>query len=147
MKITFNLQNVNNYNQNFQMRLTEAPSLGKYIDSFHFKNQQDNLKGALQLIKEYVKHFPENKNLTIGALHPSKANYVKTGTYDEFFTAPKNFYKKTSDKFGRENVYMQLDGSEKMQGFFMNPDENPQNLASWFMNTLNYYKNSLTKNF
>lgn len=37
MRITFNPQNGNNYNQNFQMRLTEAPSLGKYIGSFHFK--------------------------------------------------------------------------------------------------------------
>ena len=138
MRITFNPQNGNNYNQNFQMRLTEAPSLGKYIDSFHFKNQQNNLK-------EYVGHSPENKNLTIGALHPSKANYVKNGTYDEFFINKKNKLKKTSDRMERENIYMQFDGTDKIQGFYMNPDENPKNLAVWFMNTLNYYKRSFMK--
>lgn len=145
MRITFNPQNGNNYNQNFQMRLTEAPSLGKYIDSFHFKNQQDNLKKAVNLIKEYVGHSPENKNLTIGALHPSKANYVKNGTYDEFFINKKNKLKKTSDRMERENIYMQFDGTDKIQGFYMNPDENPKNLAVWFMNTLNYYKRSFMK--
>lgn len=145
MRITFNPQNGNNYNQNFQMRLTEAPSLGKYIDSFHFKKQQDNLKQAVKLIKEYVGHSPENKNLTIGALHPSKANYVKSGTYDEFFINKKNKLKKTSDRMERENIYMQFDGTDKIQGFYMNPDENPKNLAVWFMNTLNYYKRSFMK--
>ena len=145
MRITFNPQNGNNYNQNFQMRLTEAPSLGKYIDSFHFKNQQNNLKQAVKLIKEYVGHSPENKNLTIGALHPSKANYVKNGTYDEFFINKKNKLKKTSDRMERENIYMQFDGTDKIQGFYMNTDENPKNLAVWFMNTLNYYKRSFMK--
>lgn len=145
MRITFNPQNGNNYNQNFQMRLTEAPSLGKYIDSFHFKNQQDNLKKAVNLIREYVSHSPENKNLTIGALHPSKANYVKSGTYDEFFITKKNKLKKTSDRMERENIYMQFEGTDKIQGFYMNPDENPKNLAVWFMNTLNYYKRSFMK--
>lgn len=145
MRITFNPQNGNNYNQNFQMRLTEAPSLGKYIDSFHSKKQQNNLKQAVKLIKEYVSHSPENKNLTIGALHPSKANYVKNGTYDEFFINKKNKLKKTSDRMERENIYMQFDGTDKIQGFYMNPDENPKNLAVWFMNTLNYYKRSFMK--
>ena len=45
----------------------------------------------------------------------------------------------------RENVYMQLEGTDKIQGFYMNPDENPKNLAVWFMNTLNYYKRSFMK--
>lgn len=140
MRITFNPQNGNNYNQNFQMRLTEAPSLEKYIDSFHFKKQQNNLKEAVNLIREYVSHSPENKNLIIGALHPSKANYVKNGTYDEFFINGKSRLKKTSNRMERENIYMQLEGTDKIQGFYMNPDEKPKNLAVWFMNTLNSYK-------
>ena len=45
----------------------------------------------------------------------------------------------------RENIYMQLEGTDKIQGFYMNPDENPKNLAVWFMNTLNYYKRAFMK--
>jgi|GEM_PF-1921930 hypothetical protein len=145
MRVSFNPQSGNNYNQNFQMRLVEDASLERYINSFHFKKQQDNLKQAITIIKDYVQNNPENKNLLIGALHPSKANYVKNGTYDEFFILPKSRFKKTSDRFERENIYMQFDGTDKVQGFYMNPDENPTNLANWFMNTLNYYKKSLTK--
>ncbi len=145
MRISFNPKSENNYNPNFQMRLVEDASLERYINSFHFKKQQDNLKQAITIIKDYVQNNPENKNLLIGALHPSKANYVKNGTYDEFFILPKSRFKKTSDRFERENIYMQFDGTDKVQGFYMNPDENPTNLANWFMNTLNYYKKSLTK--
>lgn len=145
MRISFNPQSGNNYNQNFQMRLVQDANLGKYINGFHFKKQQDNLKNAINIIKGYVQKNPENKTLIIGALHPSKANYVKNGTYDEYFVLPKKRFKKTSDRFERENIYMQLEGNDKIQGFYMNPDENPKNLAAWFMNTFNYYKSKLPK--
>ena len=46
MRISFNPQSGNNYNPNFQMRLAQDANLGKYIDSFHFKKQQDNLNFA-----------------------------------------------------------------------------------------------------
>lgn len=145
MRISFNPQCGNNYNQDFGMRLIPDSSITKYIDSFHFRKQQDNLKQAVKLISEYVSQTPGNNNLKIAALHPSKANYVKNGTYDEFFINEKNRFKKTSDRFERENIYMQLEGNDKIQGFYMNPDENPKNLAAWFMNTFNYYKKSLMK--
>ena len=145
MRISFNPQSGNNYNPNFQMRLVQDATLGKYIDGFHFKKQQDNLKNAINIIKGYVQKNPENKTLIIGDLHPSKANYVKNGTYDEYFVLPKKRFKKTSDRFERENIYMQLEGNDKIQGFYMNPDENPKNLAAWFMNTFNYYKSKLPK--
>lgn len=54
MRISFNPQSGNNYNQNFQMRLVQDANLGKYIDGFHFKKQQDNLKNAINIIKGYV---------------------------------------------------------------------------------------------
>ena len=145
MKINFNPQIKTNYQPQFQMNLVEKPSLNKYINSFHFKHQQDNLKQAVNIIKEYIQKIPGKNNIHIGALHPSKANYVKSGTYDEFFITPKNKLKKTSDRMERENIYMQLEGTDKIQGFYMNPDENPKNLAVWFMNTLNYYKRSFMK--
>lgn len=62
-----------------------------------------------------------------------------------FLLLKKNKLKKTSDRMERENIYMQLEGTDKIQGFYMNPDENPKNLAVWFMNTLNYYKRSFMK--
>ena len=61
------------------------------------------------------------------------------------FITKKNKLKKTSDRMERENIYMQLEGTDKIQGFYMNPDENPKNLAVWFMNTLNYYKRAFMK--
>ena len=67
--------------------------------------------------------------------------------FPQVFTSGRNKFKKTSDKYGRENIYMQLDNTDKIQGFYMNPDENPNNLAKWFMETFNYYKSSLTKKF
>ena len=146
MKINFNPQIKTNYQPQFQMNLVEKPSLNKYINSFHFKHQQDNLKQAVNIIKEYIQKIPGKNNIHIGALHPSKANYVKNGTFDVFFVTPKNKFKKTADIYKRENIYMQLDGANTIQGFYMNPDENPKNLASWFMNTLDYYRNQLTKN-
>lgn len=66
MRISFNPKSENNYNPNFQMRLVEDASLGKYINGFHFKQQQDNLKNAVNIIKGYVQKYPENKTLTIG---------------------------------------------------------------------------------
>ena len=61
MRISFNPKSENNYNPNFQMRLVEDASLGKYINGFHFKQQQDNLKNAVNIIKGYVQKYPENK--------------------------------------------------------------------------------------
>lgn len=140
MKISFNPQNNFASRPQFGIRLVEHENLGKYIDSFHFKTQQDNLKQAISLIKDYIQESPGNKNLIIGALHPSKADYVKNGTYDEYFIGPKSMFKTTNDRFERENIYMQLEGTDDIQGFYMNPDENPKNVASWFINTFNYYK-------
>ncbi len=145
MRINFNPQNNCGNKQQFGMRFIENESLTKYINSFHFRKQQENLKQTVNLIRDYVQKNPENKNLIVGALHPSKANYVKNGTYDEFFITPKKRIKKTNDRFERENVYMQFDGTDKFQGFYMNPDENPKNVAAWFINTLNYYKAKIAK--
>lgn len=147
MRVNLNVQNENTYNQNFKMRFVEQQSIGKYIDSFHFPDQKNNIRKAVDLIKTYVERNPDYGTLSIATLHPSKANYVKNGTFDEFFTSGRNKFKKTSDKYGRENIYMQLDNSDKIQGFYMNPDENPNNLAKWFIETFNYYKSSITKKF
>lgn len=145
MRISLNPQSGNNYNQDFGMRLIQDSSITKYIDSFHFRKQQDNLKQAVKIISEYVGQTPGNNNLKIAALHPSKANYVKNGTYDEFFINEKNRFKKTSDRFERENIYMQFDGTDKFQGFYMNPDVEPKTLANWFMNTLYHYRQIFKK--
>lgn len=144
MRINLNVTKNNNYYRpNFQMRLVEDASVLKYINSFHSKNKQNNLKQAVNIIKGYITNNMDNKSVRLAALHPSKANYVKSGTYDEYFTRGKTNTKKISDRYERENVYMQLEGSDKIQGFYMNPDENPQTLAGWFMDTFNFYKNRL----
>ena len=145
MKI--NAINQNSYNNTrFQMRLVQDPSMIKYIDSFHFKNEQNNLKEAINIIGNYIGHNPETCNIKIAVLDPARANLVKSGTYDEFVSNGKNRFRKINDRYARENVYMQLEGSDKIQGFYMNPEENPHTLAGWFMNTFNYYKNSVAKN-
>ena len=146
MRVNLNLQNENSYNQNFKMRFVEQASIGKYVDSFHFKDQKNNVRKAVDLIKTYIERNPEYGTLSVGTLHPSKANYVKNGTFDEYFKNGRSSFKKTSDKYGRENIYMQFNDSDKIQGFYLNPDENPHNLAKWFMETFNYYKNVILKN-
>lgn len=147
MKInSITAQNKNNYyNQAFQMRLVQDPSMTKYINSLHSGSEQNNLRQTVNIIKNYMGNNPGNKNIKLAALHPSKAGYVKHGTYDEYFTNGKKTSKKVKDYYARENVYMQLEGSDKIQGFYMNPDENPHKVAGWFMDTFNYYKNSLMK--
>ena len=83
MKI--NAINQNSYNNtSFQMRLVQDPSMIKYIDSFHFKNEQNNLKEAINIIGNYIGHNPETCNIKIAVLDPARANLVKSGTYDEF---------------------------------------------------------------
>ena len=141
MKINFN--STQNYNQNFTMHLVQDASLTKYIDSLHISKQQNNLKQAIQIIKTNLENIPQKDTLTIGAIHPSKANFVKTGTYDEFYVNLKGkTTKKTSNILKRENIFLKFDGNDKIQGFYMNPDENPKTLADWFMNTYRYFKNS-----
>lgn len=138
-----NLNTTQNYNQSFTMHLVQDASLTKYIDSLHISKQQDNLKQAIQIIKKNIEKIPQNNTLTIGALHPSKANFVKTGTYNEFYVNLKGkTTKKTSNILKRENIFLKLDGHDKIQGFYMNPDENPKTLANWFMNTYKHLKNS-----
>ncbi len=141
MKINFN--STQNYNQSFTMHLVQDASLTKYIDSLHISKQQNNLKQAIQIIKTNLENIPQKDTLTIGAIHPSKANFVKTGTYDEFYVNLKGkTTKKTSNILKRENIFLKFDGNDKIQGFYMNPDENPKTLADWFMNTYRYFKNS-----
>ena len=111
MRINFNPQSNCGNNQHFGIRLVENDSLIRYIDSLHFRNQKNNLKQAVTIIRNQIERNPDNKNLIIGALHPSKANYVKNGTYDEFFITPQKRVKQTSDRFERENIYMQFDGT------------------------------------
>lgn len=94
MRVNLNLQNDNTYNQNFKMRFVENQSIGKYIDSFHFAQQKNNIRKAVDLIKTYVERNPDYGTLSVATLHPSKANYVKNGTYDEFFTSGRNKFKK-----------------------------------------------------
>ena len=104
---------------------------------------ENNLKQAIDVIRNNISKIPDKDTLIIGAMHPSKANLVKSGTYDEFFINSKGkTIKKTSDILNRENIFLQLEGNDKIQGFYMNPDENPKTLASWFMDTFNYFKNS-----
>lgn len=125
------------------MHLVQDASLTKYIDSLHISKQQNNLKQAIQIIKTNLENIPQKDTLTIGAIHPSKANFVKTGTYDEFYVNLKGkTTKKTSNILKRENIFLKFDGNDKIQGFYMNPDENPKTLADWFMNTYRYFKNS-----
>ncbi len=144
MKINnVNCQNGYYYQPAFQMKLIQTQSLKKFINSFHFREEQNNLKEAFNIISSFLTREPKNSELKIHALHPSKANYVKNGTYDEFFCTETNRIKHTSDRFGRENIYMQMDGSDKTQNFYMNPQEKPDNLARWFMETFNFYKKNL----
>ena len=143
MKINSINPGASNYQHNFQMKLIQTPSLKKYINSFHFREEQNNLKEAFSLISDFLTREPNNSELNIYALHPSKANYVKNGTYDEFYYSGENRIKQTFDRFGRENIYMQMAGSNKTQNFYMNPQEKPDNLARWFMETFNFYKKNL----
>lgn len=143
MKVNFNPNDRNGYKLPFQMKLVETKSLNRYIDGFHFEKNQKNLRQALTLIKNKLAQNPEDKYLKIYALHPSNANYVKNGTYDEYFYDGKKLVKQTRDKYERENIYMQLDGSNKTQNFYMNPNEKPENLARWFMDTFNFYRKNL----
>lgn len=143
MKVNFSSINENSCNQSFKMNLVQDASLTKYINSLHFRNQQNNLKQAIDVIRNNISKVPDKDTLIIGAIHPSKANLVKSGTYDEFFINSKGkTIKKTSDILNRENIFLQLEGNDKIQGFYMNPDENPKTLAGWFMDTFNYFKNS-----
>ena len=141
MKVNFN--SADSRKQSFKMNLVQEAGLTKYINSLHITQQQNNLKQALDIIRNNIAKIPDKDTLVIGALHPSKANFVKSGTYDEFFINEKGkTIKKTSNILNRENIYLKLEGDEKIQGFYMNPDENPKTLANWFMDTFNYFKNS-----
>lgn len=141
MKVNFN--SADGRKQSFKMNLVQEAGLTKYINSLHIAQQQNNLKQALNIIRNNIAKIPDRDTLVIGALHPSKANFVKSGTYDEFFINEKGkTIKKTSNILNRENIYLKLEDDEKIQGFYMNPDENPKTLANWFMDTFNYFKNS-----
>ena len=141
MKVNFN--SADGRKQSFKMNLVQEAGLTKYINSLHITQQQNNLKQALDIIRNNIAKIPDKDTLVIGALHPSKANFVKSGTYDEFFINEKGkTIKKTSNILNRENIYLKLEDDEKIQGFYMNPDENPKTLANWFMDTFNYFKNS-----
>ncbi len=141
MKVNFN--SADGRKQSFKMNIVQEAGLTKYINSLHITQQQNNLKQALNIIRNNIAKIPDRDTLVIGALHPSKANFVKSGTYDEFFINEKGkTIKKTSNILNRENIYLKLEGDEKIQGFYMNPDENPKTLANWFMDTFNYFKNS-----
>lgn len=141
MKVNFN--SADGRKQSFKMNIVQEAGLTKYINSLHITQQQNNLKQALDIIRNNIAKIPDKDTLVIGALHPSKANFVKSGTYDEFFINEKGkTIKKTSNILNRENIYLKLEGDEKIQGFYMNPDENPKTLANWFMDTFNYFKNS-----
>ncbi len=141
MKVNFN--SADGRKQSFKMNLVQEAGLTKYINSLHITQQQNNLKQALNIIRNNIAKIPDRDTLVIGALHPSKANFVKSGTYDEFFINEKGkTIKKTSNILNRENIYLKLEDDEKIQGFYMNPDENPKTLANWFMDTFNYFKNS-----
>ncbi len=142
MKI-YSYQSRNYYRPNFGIKLVETPEMTKYIESFHFKNQQNNLRNALNIIQERLAPRHEHKYLKVAPLHPSKADFVKNGTYEEFFSDKKTITKRVSDRFERENIYMQIDDNNKTQNFYMNPDENPENLANWFMETFHFYRGSL----
>ena len=141
MKVNFN--SADGRKQSFKMNLVQEAGLTKYINSLHITQQQNNLKQALNIIRNNIAKIPDRDTLVIGALHPSKANFVKSGTYDEFYINEKGkTIKKTSNILNRENIYLKLEDDEKIQGFYMNPDENPKTLANWFMDTFNYFKNS-----
>ena len=141
MKVNFN--SADGRKQSFKMNLVQEAGLTKYINSLHITQQQNNLKQALNIIRNNIAKIPDRDTLVIGALHPSKANFVKSGTYDEFFINEKGkTIKKTSNILNRENIYLKLEDDEKIQGFYMNPDENPKTLANWFMDTFSYFKNS-----
>ena len=141
MKVNFN--SADGRKQSFKMNLVQEAGLTKYINSLHITQQQNNLKQALNIIRNNIAKIPDRDTLVIGALHPSKANFVKSGTYDEFFINEKGkTIKKTSNILNRENIYLKLEDDEKIQGFYMNTDENPKTLANWFMDTFNYFKNS-----
>ena len=143
MKVNFDMTHNRNYNQSFKMNFVKDASLSKYINSLHIKKQQNNLKDALELITNNIARIPDRDTLIVGALHPSKANLVKSGTYDEFFTNSKGkTIKKTSNILNRENIFLKREGDERIQGFYLNPDENPKTLANWFMDTFSYFKNS-----
>ncbi len=129
--------NLNNHKQSFgAIRLEKGFDLLNEIGRMR-TDKQKLFQQTFDIIELQLAKKAENGKYLIDKMTPSKANYVKTGSYKAYYKNGPNDIaeEKVFPAFSSEDISLQIEGQDRAAGFYMNPNEKPENLAMWIMNT------------
>lgn len=142
MRVDFN---TNNYNQPFgAIRLEKGFDLLDDIARMH-TNKQKFFQETFDILELQLAQKAEKGKYIINKMTPSRANQVKTGTYKVYYKNGANSIpeEKVFPTYSPEDISLQIEGQNRIAGFYMNENEKPENLAAWIMNSFDKLKEKL----